>query len=379
MYWGTQVDRYGLSRFFFITRILNQIGVSYHSGGRDGEHVAEGREVASAQDAALPAPQVISRSAKAVETNQIHATTSLEIELTAPLVHNLIEGVRRTLFCVSTGTDSVKGIDGLGRGNSSGLAGQRLGIGQIGLGRTHQEEIRIGKRWVTGDAAVGLEIVELGDSITVKEITGICILQSAATTGVEQRTVVPAQFCHHITWLPIRSIVIGEKLANQLRTGTVTSPLSVGSQTVNFRIIIRILVHIPIKSRCYQECGSAPSVNTIVHENLGTITGKRKNGLGSSCGIAIVTHKQHLVWRVLTINTVNAVAGITLRVQFVRTVDDHLGIAGGIGPARHTSIYLCIQVKSCQQQVGSVTVNAAIIHFTLVAGHRVTQSLAQAE
>ena len=68
---------------------------------------------------------------------------------------------------------------------------------------------------MTAGAAVGLEIVVLGDSITVKEITGICILQSAATTGVEQRTVVPAQFCHHITWLPNWGIVIGEKSASR--------------------------------------------------------------------------------------------------------------------------------------------------------------------
>ena len=76
-----------------ITGILLQLGVSNQVIGRDGKHVAECLEVTTSIGAALPLPLVVGGATILAKADQVDTTTALEVELTAPLIQDLVEGV----------------------------------------------------------------------------------------------------------------------------------------------------------------------------------------------------------------------------------------------------------------------------------------------
>ena len=98
---------------------------------------------------------------------------------------------------MGTATNGVDGGHSLGRGGAASLAGQRLGVGQIGLGHSHVEQMGVGKGVVTALGAITLEVVELGDSIAILEV-GLIFHVKEAALGLEQSAVVTSGPCYSV-------------------------------------------------------------------------------------------------------------------------------------------------------------------------------------
>ena len=124
-----------------ITGILLQFGVSNQVIGGNGKHIAEGLKVTACIRTTLPLPLVVGIATELAKADQIDAATALEVELTAPLVQNLVEGVAVALKGMSTATDGVKRGYCIGRSDTATHAGQRLSIVQVSFGHTHVEQV----------------------------------------------------------------------------------------------------------------------------------------------------------------------------------------------------------------------------------------------
>ena len=68
-----------------------QVLVGSQLVGRDGKDVEVFREVTAFLSATLPLPIIVDVTTKSVEANQIHTAASFEIELSAPLVTDVVE------------------------------------------------------------------------------------------------------------------------------------------------------------------------------------------------------------------------------------------------------------------------------------------------
>ena len=137
------------------------------------------REVATFLGAALPLPVVVDIATITVETDQIHTTATLEVELTAPFIADIVQRIASVFTSrgICTFADSIDSCGTFLCSLTTIDAGISLCKVQVCLCYTHQEEVCIRECSIFTCATVCLEVGKLSNTETALESRNVIIIQ----------------------------------------------------------------------------------------------------------------------------------------------------------------------------------------------------------